>query len=361
MPWYLPEYSPLRKLTSVGFEFPRSPLTPATCDSFYSGIDTALQTLTHDAGISPQMLELANQLRGELTQCKLRIARVTSQLRGIAEQSERLVRDMNFEILVNKRRKLLSVGYDVNSQKLAKSCYDLLASESRTAAFISIAKGDAPQESWFRLGRQHTLCEGETVLTSWTGTMFEYLMPVIWMKSHPNTLLDRSAHAAVRVQRAYVTRAGVPWGISEAAFSKRDEAGNYQYAAFGVPGVALHVTRPDCLVVSPYSSCLALQVDPVNATLNLRNMTAKKKWMGTYGLYESADYTGTPHRALSQRKYHLVRCWMAHHQGMSLAAICNLLQDSAFQRWFHAEPLVQASELILQERPLRVKAISATA
>jgi cyclic beta-1,2-glucan synthetase len=195
------------------------------------------------------------------------------------------------------------------------------------------------------------------VLISWTGTMFEYLMPVIWMKSHPNTLLDRAVRSAVRVQQAYGTNRGVPWGISEAAYSKLDEQGNYQYAAFGVPGLALSVARAGSLVVSAYSSCLALLVDPASAVENLLLM-ARKGWLADYGFYESADYTGSPGRAFRSRKYKLVRCWMAHHQGMSLAAICNVLYGDAFQRWFHAERLVQASELILQERPLRVRPIT---
>ncbi len=260
-------------------------------------------------------------------------------------------------MLVDKRRKLLSVGWDVTSQQLNKSCYDLLASESRTAAFIAIAKGEALQDNWFRLGRQHTVCEGETVLISWTGTTFEYLMPVIWMKSQPNTLLDRAMRSAVRAHQSYAKKRGVPWGISEAAFSKTDEQGNYQYAAFGVPGLALNVSRAGSLVVSPYSSCLALLVDAGAAVANLRQM-ARKDWLREYGFYESIDYTGSSKRGFLQRKGELVRCWMAHHQGMSLAAICNVLHDSAFQRWFHSEPLVQASELILQERPLRVRPIN---
>jgi cyclic beta-1,2-glucan synthetase len=233
----------------------------------------------------------------------------------------------------------------------------LLASEARAATFIAVAKSEAPQETWFRLGRQHTVCEKETVLISWTGTMFEYLMPAIWLKSHPNTLLDRATRSAVRAHQAYGASRGVPWGISEAAYSKTDEHGNYQYAAFGVPGLALNVARAGSLVISPYSSCLALMVDPATAVENLLLM-ANKKWLKDYGFYESADYTGSIGRGFMPRKYKLVRCWMAHHQGMSLAAICNVLHDNPFQRWFHADRLVQASELILQERPLRVRPIT---
>jgi len=263
---------------------------------------------------------------------------------------------MDFEMLVDEGRRLLSIGYDVTKQELNKSCYDLLASEARMATFVAVAKGETVQESWFRLGRQHTLCEGESVLISWTGTMFEYLMPVIWQKSHPDTLLDRATQSAVRAQQSYGKARRVPWGISEAAYSKTDDEGNYQYSAFGVPGLALSVSRENSLVISPYSSCLALLIDPATAVENLMGM-ARQKWLAEYGFYESVDYS-TESSWFSRRKYTLVRCWMAHHQGMSLAAICNVLLDSPFQRWFHAEPLVQASDLILQERPLRVRPIT---
>ena len=281
------------------------------------------------------------------------------RLLKIASDCDRLVREMDFESLVDQRRNLLSVGYDVTAKKLAKSCYDLLASEARIATFIAVAKGEAPQASWFRLGRQHTVCEGQTVLISWTGTMFEYLMPVIWMRSHPNTLLDRSVRGALMAQQSYAFARRVPWGISEAAYSKTDEAGNYQYAAFGVPGLALNVARAGSLVVSPYSTALALLVNPGAAVQNLRRM-ARLRWSSDYGFYESADYTPFGARAFGGRKYALVRCWMSHHQGMTLASLCNLFHNSAFQRWFHAEPLVQASELILQERPLRAKPVRDT-
>ncbi len=357
LPWFLPEYEPLRSLPPAEFQFPAIPLTPSNAAQVYGDLDRNLQTAAANPRITEPVLTLVRRLRGELPESLKRASSLAARLQALANEADRLVREMDFRMLVDKRRKLLSIGWDFTSQQLNKSCYDLLASESRTAAFIAIAKGEALQENWFRLGRQHTFCEGETVLISWTGTMFEYLMPVIWMKSYPNTLLDRATHSAVRAHQAYAKNRGVPWGISEAAFNKTDEQGNYQYAAFGVPGLALNVSRAGSLVVSPYSSCLALLVDATAAVRNLRQM-ARKNWLGEYGFYESADYTGSVKRAFLPRKGELVRCWMAHHQGMSLAAVCNVLHDSAFQRWFHAEPLVQASELILQERPLRVRPIN---
>jgi hypothetical protein len=356
-PWYLPEYEPLRALKSSDFTFPNKLLAPADAGSFYPELDNRLHALTTKPGIGPELQVLVERLRETLPACRLRLEDITSRLQSLVSDCDRLSEEMNFAMLVDKGRNLLSIGYDVAAQKLNKSCYDLLASEARAATFIAVAKDEAPQESWFRLGRQHTVCEKETVLISWTGTMFEYLMPAIWMKSHHDTLLDRAVRSAVRAQQSYGASRGVPWGISEAAYSKKDEQGNYQYAAFGVPGLALSVARAGSLVVSPYSSCLALIVDPATAVENLLLM-ARKGWLAEYGFYESADYTASPARTFLPRKYDLVRCWMAHHQGMSLATICNVLHGNAFQRWFHADRLVQASEMILQERPLRVRPIT---
>lgn len=356
MPWCLPEYAPLQQLSPVQFELPSKPLTPQRAASFYDELDRNLRALSA-TNLSADTITLVNRLRDDIAACRIRLNGLASHIESLAAESERLVREMDFSILTDKRRKLLSIGYDVAQQHLSKSCYDLLASESRTAAFIAVAKSEVMQETWFRLGRQHTLCEGENVLISWTGTMFEYLMPVIWMKSHPQTLLDRTVRSAVRAQKSYATKRRVPWGISEAAYSQTDQDGNYQYAAFGVPGLALNVARAGYLVVSPYSSCLALMVDSASAAENLRAM-AHKGWRGEYGFYESADYTSSPRRRLFGPKYELVRCWMAHHQGMTMTALCNVFHGMAFQRWFHAEPLVQASELILQERPLRARPIA---
>jgi len=355
LPWLLPEYRTLREL-SPSLDLPANAPVLSKAEVFYRDLDAKLQAAT-TRGVAPESALLIARLRAELTESSTRPSVLAGRLQKLADDVDRLARSMNFKMLVDHRRNLLSIGFDVTKQELNKSCYDLLASESRMATFLAVAKGEAPQEAWFRLGRSHTLCEGESVLVSWTGTMFEYLMPVIWMKSHPDTLLDRAVRAAVRSHQKYATNRRVPWGISEAAYSNTDAEGNYQYAAFGVPGLALSVAREGTLVISPYSSCLALLADPAGAVKNLRSL-AGKKWLGQFGFYESADFTHSRVSLFTKRKYELVRCWMAHHQGMSLAAICNVLKDDAFQRWFHAEPLVQASELILQERPLRVRPIS---
>jgi len=232
---------------------------------------------------------------------------------------------------------------DVDKQELQAACYDLLATESRTAVFAAIAKEDIPQDSWFKLGRSHTLDHGRLVLLSWTGTMFEYLMPALWLRTYPNTLLDRSRVAAVRSQQAYAANRGIPWGISESGYYKLDESGNYQYFAFGLPQLALMKAESAPLVISPYSSFLALSVDPQAVLRNLRRMETLG-WFGAYGFYEAADYTNSGGR-LRWSRCQIVRSWMAHHQGMSLLALANFLCDDVVQRWFHSDRRVQATEL----------------
>jgi len=354
-PWFLPENKDILALT--GFKFPDLDLTPATAEAYLRNFDDMLRLLLVQPGVSTEIHGKIQALQAELPACRTRLLDLAARLRKMVTACENLSEEMDFSLLADKGRNLLSIGYDVTKRQINKSCYDLLASEARTATFISVAKNNVVEDAWFRLGRQHTSCEGENTLISWTGTMFEYLMPVIWMKSHANTLLHRAVTSAVRAQQGYGKSHNVPWGISEAAYSKTDEQGTYQYAAFGVPGLALNVARAGSLVVSPYSSCLALMVDPAAAVQNLQDM-ARKDWLSQYGFYESADYTASAARTFRSRKYHLVRCWMVHHQGMSLAAICNLLCDYPFQRWFHADRMVQASEMILQERPLHAKPLA---
>jgi cyclic beta-1,2-glucan synthetase len=257
---------------------------------------------------------------------------------------------MDFALLLDSRRKLLSVGFDVETRLLSPACYDLLATESRTAVFVAIAKEDIPQESWFLLGRAHTLDGGRPVLLSWTGTLFEYLMPSLWMRTYANTLLERSRSAAVRAQQTYAARKGVPWGISESAYYKFDEAGNYQYYAFGLPHLALRAREIKALVISPYSTFLSLNTDPAGAVLNLHKM-ADMGWFGSHGFYEAADFSSSKRRFWKGRPQ-LARCWMAHHQGMSLLALANFLNDDVVQQWFHAERRVQATELLLHEKPV---------
>jgi hypothetical protein len=274
---------------------------------------------------------------------------VNADLQRIAGVADEMVADMDFSFLYNARKKVLSIGYDVKTEKVDKSTYDLLASEARIANFVAIAKGDVPQESWFHLGRAHVEARGERVLASWTGTLFEYLMPALWMRHHPRTIMRDSMRAVVRLQQTFVRWRAIPWGISESGCVTTDGA-PYGYAAFGLPDLALKQMDPQALVVSPYSTFLALMVDPRAALANLRHMD-RLGWRGRYGLVEAADYSdGAPR---------LVESWMAHHQGMSLLAVCNVVCGNVLHRAFHAEPLVQATELLLHERVPRGALVNA--
>ena len=184
--------------------------------------------------------------------------------------------------------------------------------------------------------------------------MFEYMMPALWMRIYPNTVLERAAMAAVRAQQVYAEDKGIPWGISESACFKLDEKGNYEYHAFGVPQLAIHKVDVDGPVVSPYSTFLALPVDSAAALRNLRTLQ-RKRTMGAYGFYESLDFSPGRARARSRfRRFEPVRCWMAHHQGMTLLSLANFLHQDVVQRWFHSHPRVQATELLLQEKPTRL-------
>jgi cyclic beta-1,2-glucan synthetase len=273
--------------------------------------------------------------------------RLLSRLSALAARCERLAAGMDFAFLFDGERKVFAIGYNVAEGRRDESFYDLLASESRLASFVAIAKGDAPQEHWFRLGRALTPADGGRALVSWTATMFEYLMPLLVMRSYEGTLLAETYAAAVAQQIEYGAERGVPWGVSESAYNARDLRLNYQYGPFGVPGLGLKRGLSDDLVVSPYSTVLAALVAPRAALDNMRRL-AREGAFARYGFYEAIDYT--PERLPQNQKRALVRAYMAHHQGMSLVALDNLLHDGVMQRRFHAEPLVQATELLLQER-----------
>jgi len=350
-PWLLPEFGALCGDLGIDRSTASIPALDRLPD-FIDSLEVRLRFVTQSSRSTSggERISLAERLLALLPETRANAVQLIQDLRTIAATAGELADEMDFRFLLNPRRKLLSVGFDVESQQVHPACYDLLATESRIAVFAAIAKEDIRQESWFTLGRAHTLDHGRPVLLSWTGTMFEYLMPLLWMRAYPNTLLGRAASAVVLSQQAYAASKRVPWGISESAYSRMDEAGNYQYYAFGIPALALGRSEPNALVISPYSTFLALHVDALGALQNLRAM-ADKGWLGSYGFYEAADFT--PSRGRSWlRRYELVRCWMAHHQGMSLLSMANLLHDDVVQRWFHADPRVQATELLLHEKPV---------
>ena len=276
---------------------------------------------------------------------------------ALAKRALDLADAMRFEFLYDRRRRIFSIGYRLADAegpgRLDASFYDLLASEARLASFVAIAKGDVPQHHWFHLGRLVTNVHGRATLMSWGGTMFEYLMPQLLMRSFPGTLLYQSCQASVRRQIEYGRSRGVPWGISECAYAFTDRAGNYQYRAFGVPGLGLVRGLAEDLVVAPYAAALAALVDPSAAADNFQRL-ARVGLDGRFGFYEAIDYRPRLPDAdaspADSAKPAIVRAYFAHHQGMSLIALTNVIRNDVFVSRFHADPRVQATELLLQER-----------
>jgi len=304
---------------------------------------------------SGQADDLLNELTTALEQGAIASADLLRRFSRLSQSAEQLKGEMDFAFLFDRERKLFTIGYNVSIQRPDNSYYDLLASEARVASFVAIAKGDVTQEHWFRMGRQLTSVDGGRALISWTGSIFEYLMPLLIMRDYGDTLLDETYRAVVRRQIEYGQERGVPWGISEAAYNARDLNMNYQYGPFGVPGLGLKRGLIEDLVVAPYATMLAAEVDPHSAFVNLRRLETERA-LGRYGFYESIDYTAE--RLPQGQKNVLVRAFMAHHQGMSLVALTNILFDDPFEKRFHADARVRATELLLQERiPVGVRAV----
>src|SRR5437667_10793079 len=256
-----------------------------------------------------------------------------TRLEELARRALAFVDGMSFDFLYDWQRQIFALGYRLADAqgpgRLDPSYYDLLASEARLASFVAIAKGDVPDSHWFHLGRLLTSVDGAPTLLSWSASLFEYLMPLLVMQSYPGTLLDQSCRMAVRRQMEYGRQQGVPWGISESAFNLVDRHGTYQYKAFGVPGLGLKRGLGDELVIAPYASALAAMLDPGAAVRNLRRLAADGL-DGAYGFYESVDYTPRAAEeagAAAPTPGAVVRVYMAHHQGMLLVALTNVLLD----------------------------------
>jgi cellobiose phosphorylase len=277
-------------------------------------------------------------------------ANVAAQrIRAIAELADqaREFAQIDYSFLYNPSTKLLAIGYNVSERRLDNSYYDLLASEVRLASFIAIAQGQLPQEHWFALGRQLCFVSGQPVLLSWSGSMFEYLMPLLVMPNYPDTLLDQTYHAVIDAQMEYCRQRNVPWGISESGYNTTDANLNYQYRAFGVPGLGLKRGLGDDLVIAPYATMLGLMVKPEEACLNLQRMQAAG-FSGRYGFYEAIDYTAA--RLPRGQTCAIIRSYMVHHQGMGFLALSYLLHERPMQRRFESDPLLQSTLLVLQER-----------
>jgi cyclic beta-1,2-glucan synthetase len=280
---------------------------------------------------------------------------LVARLAALEQTAKAMALAMEFGFLFNGDRKLLSIGYQANEGTLDPSCYDLLASEARLASLVAIAKGDVPARHWFRLGRAVTPVAHGAALISWSGSMFEYLMPSLVMRAPIGSLIEQTSRLIVRRQIDYGAKLRVPWGISESAYNARDLELTYQYSNFGVPGLGLKRGLAENVVIAPYATALATMVDPAAAARNFERL-ASVGARGRHGFYEALDYT--PSRILEGESVATVRAFMAHHQGMTIVAIANALLDGAMRTRFHAEPIVQATELLLQERTPRDVAIA---
>lgn len=288
-----------------------------------------------------------SRLRQSLIEASERAGRRLADLQAIALRAEALSNDMEWDFLFDRSRDLLSIGYNVSDNRLDASYYDLLASEARLASYVCIAQGKLPQEHWFALGRLLTTSGGEAALLSWSGSMFEYLMPLLVMPTYDGTLLDQTYKAVIHRQVEYGRQRGVPWGVSESGYHTTDAHLNYQYRAFGVPGLGFKRGLAEDLVIAPYASVMGLMVDPSESCRNLKRL-AELGLIGDFGFYEAIDFT--PARVPRGQQFATVRSFMAHHEGMSLLSLAYLLLDRPMQKRFVSDPALKATELLLQER-----------
>jgi cyclic beta-1,2-glucan synthetase len=344
-PWLLPQFASLEENAPGAVSERQRAITIKDALPYAEALTARLLRIQGSGSENRALAQLAEDLRMLLPAAMHNLRSLFAALGAVEQDAARLAEETDFSFLVNHDRMILSIGYEKGAAKIHPASYDMIASEARIATFLAIARGDLPHQSWYKLARDHAYAYGRFLLLSWTGTMFEYLMPALWMRSYPGTMIARTQDAAVHVQQAFAHDLGIPWGISESGGAQKNPEGRYHYQAFGVPRLALWFEATAGPVISPYSTFLALQVNAGAALANLRRMAAMG-WIGDYGYYEAADYIQ------SLRKPELVREWMAHHQGMALLAIANLLCDNVVQNWFHDNPLVQAAELLLHEMPI---------
>ena len=316
--------------------------------SGHSGPVDEILTRRLDPDLPSEVSGWLTQLAAEYQQARANAARTVANLEQLANSAETLAAGMDMRFLYDKQRRLFGIGYPVGAPVEYTSHYDLLASESRIASLVAMAKGDVPVEHWFALGRPHAASPRGQTLLSWSGTAFEYLMPALFTRLFSNSLLEDACQDAIDRQIDYGRQMNVPWGISESAFSALDANQTYQYRAFGVPQLAL---KPDLedegLVISPYSTLLALPIQPAAATANLKHLE-ELGMCGPMGFYEAIDFTRAAKR--HGERGVVIYTYMAHHQGMSLVALDNTLHRNVMQRRFHADLRIRAVESVLFER-----------
>ena len=345
----------------------RDDIAPATLAELARAAETVVDMaralgLERGNGAGAELLYWAEAARATLDSHRLDLVRGeaadrarSDRLHEVGDRAAAMALGMEFGFLLDGDRKLLSIGYLVAEEMLDASCYDLLASEARLASFVAIAKGDIPARHWFRLGRAVVPVGHGAALVSWSGSMFEYLMPSLVMRAPAGSLLDQTSRLILRRQMEHAAGLGLPWGISESAYNVRDFEFTYQYSNFGVPSLGLKRGLGENQVVAPYATALAAMVDAQEAAANFVRL-AQAGGRGRYGFYEALDYTAP--RLPEGQTVAVVRAFMAHHQGMTIVAIADALLDGVMRRRFHAEPLVQATELLLQERMPRDVSVS---
>ena len=347
VPWILLPTAPEK----FGHLLPMLPAIPTTRD-----LAKIEETLLHDI-VSSYSTENSVSENDWLQNFRNNIAdsgrRAKELLLTIEQLTEKCTEmaDIEYDFLYDRSQHLLSIGYNVDDQRRDNSYYDLLASEARLTTFVAIAQGKLPQESWFALGRQLTKMGNTPILLSWSGSMFEYLMPLLVMPTYDNTLLDQTNRTVVQKQIEYGKKRGVPWGISESGYNMVDTSLNYQYRAFGVPGLGLKRGLSEDLVISPYSTMMALMVAPEDAYNNLQQLR-EAGFESKYGFYEAIDYT--PSRLPRKQTNAIIKSFMAHHQGMSFLSLSYLLLDKPMQERFEMDVEIKATLLLLQEKVPRV-------
>ncbi len=320
---------------------------PEVCRQARTRLEAVAKLLAEDE----TAVAWCRELTGQLANSRMMAESLVTAFEELARDADRLAHEMDFSFLYNQRRQVFHIGYNLESNRLDNNFYDLLASEARLASLFAIAKRDVPPSHWLHLARPLTQSTGGLALLSWSGTMFEYLTPPLLLRSFPGTLLHESCRAIVAHQIAYGEAQQVPWGISESGYYAFDNAQNYQYRAFGVPGLGYKRGLADDLVIAPYASIMALPFRPQAVLANLARLQ-KMQMQGICGLYEAVDFTPT-RLELGQDKAR-VCSYMAHHQGMILVTLLNVLQNNKMVHRFHANPLVQSVELLMQEQvPMR--------
>jgi cyclic beta-1,2-glucan synthetase len=302
-----------------------------------------------DQEISRDIHEWLDLLVTEVDRSRRNASEQLAQLDELIGQSQQLEGGMGLRFLYDEERRIFAIGYQVAERRLDTSFYDLLASEARLTSFLAISRGEVPVEHWWALSRPFGSAYGRLPLLSWSGTMFEYLMPLLFTQTHENSLLDRACYDAVHCQIGYARQNRVPWGISESAFSALDRHNVYQYRAFGVPALALKRGQDEDLVVAPYAAALALGLEPAAAIKNLRRLATLdgSAVLADYGYYEAIDYSRRTE--LDGAAGIIIHCYMVHHQGMSLLAYGNALHGNAMRRRFHSDPRIRATEPLLHE------------